>query len=184
MVLLLSSSATWSWLECDAGRRIALEERADSVVWARPFAAPAIEDVLSSRDIISTDEAVREVHEATGGWPALLDQVCQNAEGNDCRPAARRLADDLSACDSDFCREFFASIGLSACPEARPALELMPDVLPAKEEDIADVLAGSFEMTTEDFLPVLQYLQRICALRSNDQGELEVDPVVAAALAR
>lgn len=178
VTLLLPPEAAWAWLSAKSDVKYSTEARADAIAWARPLGSAGLEQWLASADAISTADAVQEVLGATGGWPTLLDWLRDQARGNDLRAAIPALQAELDNASSPLRAAFVNRLGLAVCPQARTALNLIKELQPANESDLPEWLETELDMAASEGSAVVDFLQRMGSLHTNDNGELVVDRIV------
>ena len=116
---------------------------------------------LRHRDWMDTEEVCRKVHEATGGWGWLLDQLFAQNRENDPRPAAERLRARLFK-EAEFAQRLIRLIGLDVDRRISSVLRKL-----AHEDDgkgipmelLPELL--TLPLKKEDFQRLINYLERI-----------------------
>ena len=188
ILFLFDSQSTWHWLELPQSERIELEEAADAALWPRPWTLSAIRRRLVMLDKLDTDDAgSRAALRATGGWPYLLDVLCDRcAKGTDLRPTAQQIELDLATADSQLAQDFRACLGIARSDAAQRALKFVLEEGKGQvpEELLTPVmLGGSPELTDLKCNQAKEFLLRLGLVRLRGET-LIVDPVIAQLMAQ
>jgi hypothetical protein len=135
---------------------------------------------LERHDKIATETQCRRLLDATGGWPALVDEAFKRCGGY---PDIQAAADDVRA-DVDnggpLAGDLISRVGLEASPRARAMLDFVRDVGGLAAADVLPELIDP-SLTPLECQALIDWLSRLSLLVSRE-GRWVVDPLIARVL--
>jgi hypothetical protein len=179
IILLFPPDAAWAWMSLPEATRRDLELRADTATWAKPLDTTGVRQRLAHGEMMCTPEIVEAVATATGGWPALVQWVMQQASGSDPRTAAARLSEELDDQTSSPRNTLVDALGLTFCPWGRPVLSLLHEWEPLQETELLEVVVNETSLPTQEATATIEFLRRLGCVANDSDGGVRANPVVA-----
>jgi hypothetical protein len=126
LICLLDSRAAWTWMGIDPQHREALEQRVDAVVSMAPWSKPGVRQWMEHREMITTEDTLRHVYDASGGWHSLLEDLfkaCGSKSGVDPRDQAVKLTEQSG--EANFRQAIWDRLDLKGLPVAEIILRFL-----------------------------------------------------------
>lgn len=124
IIFSLGPLTAWRWFQLPSDRREDLEEKVGTIIPIRPLDLLGIQQRLEQHrpELIATERNCRRIHEVTGGWPFLLEELLRRcrAEGtNDPMPVLDRFEEDLSDPNWDVRQKFIERLQIPSDTPSR-----------------------------------------------------------------
>jgi len=124
IIFSLGPLTAWRWFQLPSDRREDLEEKVGTIIPIRPLDLLGIQQRLEQHrpELIATERNCRRIHEVTGGWPFLLEELLRRcrAEGtNDPMPVLDRFEEDLSDPNWDVRQKFIERLRIPSDTPSR-----------------------------------------------------------------
>ena len=187
VTFVLSPEAAWSWLSLPLAARDEMERLADAALSPHCWDAVGVRQRAEQHELLGTERVGRDVLDATGGWPLLLDQVFDRCpRGGDPRDAAGSLQKQLQEPGNIVRTQFVESLGAQGQAPAWQVLNLVNTLGRCDRETLVE-MAEEASLSHSQGLVAVEFLLRLGCLRREldaaGQENIDVDPVVRRILA-
>jgi hypothetical protein len=179
VLFLFDPKATWTWLSMPPQDRQALEDRIDVMTFPRRWDILGVRQRLTQHNKMDSDEVCRQVLQATGGWPYLLDVLFYRCGlHEDPRPFAQAIEREFIEHSTKLVQQFCSCLGLAGHDIARRVLEFVhhKKEVPARLVT-PDALGGTPPLTPAVCDAAVEYLWRMGCVEVQD-SLLSVESVV------
>jgi hypothetical protein len=182
-VLVLNPEATWHWLGLPESVLRDLEAQADAPIALVPWKPTGLERRLEHQGKISSQQKIRALLEATGGWPILVDRaLIECGRSDDPNTGIARLMETLAS-PGTFREDFLSALGLESASGAIQVLRFVQTERHgiALDDVDPDYIEGPVPLNPPTCRRLVAFLLRFGALVERS-GLLSVDPIVSRTL--
>jgi len=187
LICLLDSRAAWTWMQIDPQDREALEQWVDAVVSMAPWSKPGVRQWMEHREMITTEDTLRHVYDASGGWHSLLEDLfkaCGSKSGVDPRDQAVKLTEQFG--EANFRQAIWDRLDLKGLPVAEVILRFLcqengPENAGVSADLVSPQLVDEPLVSSDDdcrrALALLERLRYI-SLDTDEDQLIRVNPVI------
>jgi hypothetical protein len=187
VAFVLSPEATWAWLSLPRVARDEMERLADAAIAPHCWDVAGVRQRAEQHELLGTERVGRDVLDATGGWPLLLDQVFDRCNrGGDPREAAGLLQKHLQEPRNTVRTQFLEALGVQGQAPVWQILNLVNTLGKCDRETLVE-MAEEASVSRAQGPVAVEFLLRLGCLRRDldeaGQENVDVDPIVRQLLA-